>query len=105
MPPGPDEEGGLSTKSSTKLSTRRPRRLRNGGGARQTARRRTPSPGSPDGRQRQSASSSSPSNGSEASRRLPSRSTQSAREATAADAAIAIDVSSMQPRKRRNPSS
>ena len=44
-------------------------------------------------------------NGSSASSRLPSRSTQSASDATAAEAAIPTDVSSMQPRNVRKPSS
>ncbi|GIW20468.1 MAG: hypothetical protein KatS3mg065_0764 [Chloroflexota bacterium] len=64
-----------------------------------------PEPGASPIRQRPSEPSSSPSTGSSASRRQPSRSTQSAREATAAEAAMTIDVSSMQPRKVRKPSS
>src|SRR5690348_14457013 len=68
-------------------------------------RRQTPRPGASVSCQRWSGPSSRPPNGSSASRRLPSRSTQSARDATAADAAIATDVSSMQPRNVRKPSS
>ena len=49
--------------------------------------------------------SSRPSNGSSASSRQPSRSTQSASDATTAEPAIPTDVSSMQPRNVRKPSS
>ena len=64
----------------------------------------SPNPGSSGSTHRQSSPRRSPVNGSSASSRQPSRSTQSASDATAAEAAIPSEVSSMQPRKQRNPS-
>src|SRR4029079_14869950 len=98
---GPRNEGGLSTISSTKLSTRNGRSNRGVLAERlrlQEGRRVNPRPGEADSRQRQSGPSSRPADGSAVGSRLPSRSAQSASDHTAADAAIPTDVSSMQPR-------